>query len=200
MTHIFTKGQHKMAEFFPIFRRATNTTVLIIGNNSAALEKQKKLLAYPFNIILHAKKTADPKKLLEDTAPDIVILADKALCDAEKLFEFCCARHIELNTVDDIKNSTFIFPSLISAEPLSVAISTDGKCPAASAKVRTIIEKALPDKTDEIIKQLSDLRERLDFPNRRLLMKKLCDAAFEKGYPLTQDEIFSVIPPEAIRL
>ncbi len=199
MPHIFMKGQHKMAEYFPIFRRAADTTILIIGNNSTAGEKLKKLSAYPFNIFLHAQKADDPQTLLENTSPDIVILADKALCDAEKLFELCSSRHIELNTVDDIKNSTFIFPSLISAEPLSVAISTDGKCPAASVKVRTIIEEALPDKTDDIIKQLSALREKLDASCRSQLMKKLCDAAFEKGYPLTQDEILSIVQPEAFK-
>lgn len=178
-----------MAEFFPIFRRVNGGTVLVIGDNRAAYDKLEKLSAYPFNIIHQKEKIDDLQAFLTDTCADIVILADKNKCDAKKLFEYCISRRIELNTVDDMKNSTFIFPSLITGDLFSVAITTDGKCPSAAAKMRRIIEKTLPDETDDIIKQLSTLRGKLDSADKKQLMKKMCDTAFEKGKPLADDEM-----------
>ncbi|MBE6572174.1 MAG: hypothetical protein E7656_08005 [Ruminococcaceae bacterium] len=196
--HTFTKGIQKMAEYFPLFRRAAQNVVLIIGGNAEADKKAQKLSEYPFDIVFCREKVTDIKKLLSDVSPDIVILADKNLCHKKELYALCCERRIEINTVDDAENSSFIFPSLVTKGKLSVAISTDGACPAAAAKLRSEIEKILPDETDAIIDQLAQIRSRVANTDgeRRRIMKELCFAAFEKRRPLSDAEIGEIIKNE----
>ena len=187
------KGARKMAEFFPLFRRAQDSTVLIIGDNAEADKKAQKLSQYPFKIVFFKERVDNIERLLSEVSPDIVILADKSLCRKEELFDICRNRRVEINTIDDAENSSFIFPSVVTKGKLSVAISTDGACPAAAAKLREDIESFLPDETDSIIDQLAQMRGRITSGDRRRIMKELCGAAFSKGMPLDDAEIEKII-------
>lgn len=184
-----------MAGYFPMFYNMENKTVLIIGEGKKATEKAEKLLPFKPEIIFVTDKTEDFKKLFLEISPSVVIVADETLTDVNGLYEFCAEKNIPLNTVDNRDLSTFIFPSMICTESLTVAVSTSGKSPAAAVKIRKDIESIIPDSIDEILDWLGSLRPVLksrsdiDKKNLAAIYKSLADEAFEKNRPLTENEI-----------
>lgn len=175
-----------MAKYFPLLRNIENQNIVIIGNNQSAHKKAEKLALYGAKINFICSRICDIEAFFEENKPQIVIVADEALVNTGELFLQCQKRNAELNVVDRPELSTFIFPSLITTEHLTIAVSTDGKSPTASVKIREEAEKILPDNIDEIIMRLNEERKKLksgDKMNQEELkeyLKKLADSLFEK--------------------
>lgn len=182
-----------MADYFPMFCRLKGQSILVIGDNQKARDKVEKLSLFGPDITFIRQKVTDIQALLTGVMPKAVIAADEALVDVRSLYDACIKLRIEINTVDNRACSTFIFPSMICKEHLTVAVSTGGASPAAAAKLRQEIEKALPDRIDEILGWLASLRPvlrvRADIPREALpaLYRALADAAFAANCPLDAD-------------
>lgn len=77
-----------------------------------------------------------------------------------------------VNVVDDLKRSSFIFPSIIDRSPLMVAVSSGGKAPVLERLLRERLESLLPrhlggltelsgrvrDKAKQVLSSISDRR------------------------------------------
>lgn len=70
-------------------------------------------------------------------------------------------RKIPANIVDNEPLCTFICPSIVKRGPLTIAISTDGKLPALSKKIRIELEKKYGKEYEDISASLTSLREKL---------------------------------------
>ena len=68
---------------------------------------------------------------------------------------------IPVNIVDEPELCSYYFGSVYSEGNLKIAVSTNGESPSAGKRIRDLIEKSVPDKIDNIINRLSELREKL---------------------------------------
>lgn len=66
---------------------------------------------------------------------------------------------IPVNVVDRPELCSFIVPSVIRKGPLLVAVSTSGTSPAMARTLRQFIEANLPEGLEEVLLQLSQLRQ-----------------------------------------
>lgn len=71
----------------------------------------------------------------------------------------CRETGIPVNVPDAPSLCTFYLPSVIKKGDLTVAVSTNGKSPAFSARLRREIDRILPAETEEILNRMGELRE-----------------------------------------
>jgi siroheme synthase (precorrin-2 oxidase/ferrochelatase) len=184
-----------MAEYFPLFCSLKGQTAVILGNNKAAADKAEKLQPFGPQIVFIKDRLVDFGKVLAPLKPRLVIVADKSLAEVPALYRYCIHNRIEINTVDDRKYSTFIFPAMICREKLTVAISTGGASPAAAVKLKQEAEALLPTEIDAILDWLQELRPTLKNSggDAKKKFRALVDAAFEQNRPLNSLETEQIL-------
>ena len=111
-----------------------------------------------------------------------------------RISDWCRRRGVPVNVVDDREKCTFFFPALVKEGALTVGISTDGKCPAASAFLREQVVRCLPEGIGAVIDLLGQLRpevaEGIDRQNDRAqAMEKLFLYSLRRGGEVTLQEL-----------
>lgn len=137
------------------------------------------------------------REFLEKDLKDAMFVI--AATDDEKInaqvSQFCKARGIPVNVVDDKEKCTFIFPSLVKKGALTVAVSTEGASPQIAATLRRQVEKTLPAQIEDILDYLAWLRpiakSRIQDPEKRsAFLKETAQLCFEEDLVLTQEETY----------
>jgi len=180
---------------FPLFVELNGKKCVVIGGGEIAARKIEILLEFnacveviapeicsrilqlsnEFECVIKKQKFDD--KLLEDAFLVIAATSDSVV--NEEVYNVAMQKKILVNVVDDIGKCTFIFPSIVKRDDLVIGISTSGKYPALSKKIREEIEKKLPEDFGKLLKELSEYRESIkinvkDFEKRKkLLTQKL---------------------------
>ncbi len=159
---------------FPLFVSLKGKPILVVGAGRVAARKVANLLPFEPKITVVAPQ-ADPfiKELadkglvklqlrsFERSDLDGAFLVIGAVDNVElqkSIFEECRKRNIPVNCVDKPEFCTFIFPSLVVRGDLVVGISTSGRAPSVSKRVRQIIERCLPEDIDSVIDEIARLR------------------------------------------
>ncbi len=168
---------------FPAFINLEDKKVLVIGGGEVAKRKVKNLLKFTRNITVVADRV--DKELLKIIKEenlklkkrkfrmndlkdmDLVIVAVDNIKLQERVFKECKRRKILCNSVDSPDFCTFIFPSLIVRGDVVIGISTSGKVPALSKKLREIIEKVLPENLESILEEVYALRKSMKKGKKR---------------------------------
>lgn len=161
---------------FPAFISLESKDVLVVGGGEVALRKILKLLKFTDNItvvaptikkeIVHIARQKGLKILrrrflLKDLEEkDLVIVAVDNIKLQARIFRECEKRKILCNCVDSPELCSFIFPSLIVEGELVVGITTGGKAPALSKRVKEIIQKSLPENLIDIFEKVATERQR----------------------------------------
>jgi uroporphyrin-III C-methyltransferase/precorrin-2 dehydrogenase/sirohydrochlorin ferrochelatase len=145
---------------FPIFLRLQDARVLIVGGGEVAARKLRLLRAAGATIEIVARELNQEIAGLRDSgairhvgrdfAPEqlqgcrLVVAAtdDSALNHA--VSRAAQALNIPVNVVDDLEASTYITPSIVQRDPVTVAISTGGAAPVLARRLRERIETLLP--------------------------------------------------------
>lgn len=140
--------------YFPFFIDIKDADGLIIGSGKHALEKIEKLL--PYGPKLRVVEEFQESDL--EPRPDFVIIACDDMNERKKIARLCRERHILVNSVDDVENCDFIFPSLISRGKLSVGIMTSGASPVFGMDLKKQIEDWLPENIEEILEYMEAIR------------------------------------------
>lgn len=147
---------------------------LIVGGGKIALHKIQKLLPYGpiLTVVAPEISVAMEQITLENdicvikrsfeksdlTGIYFVIAAsDQANVNAE-IGRLCKERGIFVNVVDNKKECSFLFPSLVKAGNLSIGISTEGTSPDVAAELRSRIASMIPADIDAILTYLGNLR------------------------------------------
>ena len=172
---------------FPLFLDLSGKTVLIVGDTPLA--KQKASILAPFQPEIRFLSDLTPEAL--SPAPALVILTGE---NRAAQYQLCRQRNIPVNAPDDPDHCTFFFPSVIHRGELTVGISSGGTAPAASAAVRRQLESALPDNLEQLLPWLQGLTVSLrrsvpDYHCRARILTRVCDEAFQKNRPLTEEEL-----------
>lgn len=202
---------------FPLFIDLTSKPVLIVGGGNVALRKLQKLLPYgpvvtmisPVflpeikavpGVILHHRPFFD-----SDLAPrpELVIAATNDRGLNQHVSVLCRAQSIPVNVVDDLEESTFLFPALVQQGNFSAGICTGGSSPTAARYFKEKLQSQLPDKLDSILDWLEQqrpiMKKAIPDQNRRaVLFRKLFDVCMDQGAPLTAAEVHAILADSPI--
>ncbi|WP_457644537.1 precorrin-2 dehydrogenase/sirohydrochlorin ferrochelatase family protein [Persephonella sp.] len=175
---------------FPMFIDLTGKKVLIVGAGNVALRKIEKLIPFSPDITVVAKKVSDdvrdicssngievferPFRIEDLEGKDMVIVAVDDIQLQKEIFEYCRDLKIPVNSVDSPEYCDFIFPAYVKIDDIVIGITTSGKAPGLSAKIREIIENCLPDNLEDLLNELSHIREKeKKGKERQELIKKI---------------------------
>lgn len=141
--------------FFPIFVDLSTRNVLIVGGGKVALRKARVILQFTQNVTVVAPNVIDDIKLLEvnicerefnvnDLSDKFLVITttDNKLLNQEVL-NICNSMGILCNSATSNKQDNCIFPSIVRDGDITIGISTNGKSPTVSRKIRENIEKSI---------------------------------------------------------
>ncbi len=147
-------------DYFPLFAQLKGRPILVVGGGVVALRKVRQLLKADAEIHLCARElnselaqwvsegqlqhqhTSFSPELLDDKWL-VIAATDDPVVNAE-VAEAAEERRVFINAVDDLDNSSMIFPSIVDRSPLVVAISSSGKAPVLARLMREKLEALLP--------------------------------------------------------
>ena len=196
-----------MMAYFPFFVDLSGREGLIGGGGAVALRKVQKLLPYGPRLTVVAPEISPKFEELEqvDLCRRPFAAVDLDGCDFavaatndrqlnHYVAELCGQRRIPVNVADSKEDSAFLFPALLRRGELSVGVSASGAAPAAAAWARDRFDQVLPERLEEILQYLEDIRKplRQAVPNgepRRRLLASLAVDCLEAGRPLTETEL-----------
>jgi len=172
---------------FPAFLKLENLRVLLVGGGNVGLEKLTAILrnspetavtVISITMLAELRELAAgyPRiRLMERAyaeadldAHDIVFAAtdDSALHRVIKAA--ARQRRLLVNVADTPALCDFYLSSVVVKGQLKVAISTNGKSPTVGKRLRAVLEDTLPEELDEVLDQMTIIRNRLagDFANK----------------------------------
>lgn len=169
-----------MNNLYPIFLKMENFQILIVGGGMVGTEKLYFILknSPEANITVVAKEISEEIKSqvsnhksillvekafepsdLENKQLVIAATADKTL--NESIYHAAKAKNILINVADTPELCDFYLGSIVTKGDLKIAISTNGKSPTLSKRIREFFEDSLPDNINELIVNLNEYRKTL---------------------------------------
>ena len=168
-------------ELFPVFFKLHELRLLIVGGGYVGLEKLEAVLknSPQAKVTLVAKEILQSKiKELAKAHPsvelverefkkkdldkkDLVILATNRRELHEKIKKIAAKRHLMTNVADTPDLCDFYLGSVVKKGDLKIAISSNGKSPTLTKRIRQYLEEALPEDVQQLLDNLEELRSRL---------------------------------------
>jgi precorrin-2 dehydrogenase/sirohydrochlorin ferrochelatase len=165
---------------YPIFLKTENFNILIVGGGFVGTEKLSFILKNSpnANITVVAKLISDEIKSMVKGQSSIVLLeksfeasdlenkqlviaatADKTL--NESIYHAAKVKSILINVADTPELCDFYLGSIVTKGDLKIAISTNGKSPTLSKRIREFFEEMLPENINDLILNLNEYRKTL---------------------------------------
>ncbi|MFN1874630.1 bifunctional precorrin-2 dehydrogenase/sirohydrochlorin ferrochelatase [Clostridioides difficile] len=140
---------------YPINLKLDELDVVIIGGGEVAYRKCKNFLEFNKNVTIVSKqilnKFYDLKgniKIIKDDYKEIYIKDASVIIAATNNRElnmeiglYCRAKNKLVNVVDNIEISNFTVPSYIKRGDLLISVSTGGKSPSLSSKIKKKLKR-----------------------------------------------------------
>src|SRR4051812_6496308 len=183
--------------FLPIFLDLRSGPVLLVGSGELARAKLRLLLAAGATIRWHATDNDYGVSGLDaaDAARIERADGDPSACDLSGVIAVLCAGAGELgpaisarartvgvpvNVMDDLADSTFIFPAIVDRGDVVVAVGTGGASPVVARRVRERIEAMLPARIGDLASFIGRWRKTIhgripEFPLRRRFWERVVD-------------------------
>lgn len=196
-------------KLYPIFLKLEKKRVLVIGGGIVALQKVQTLLNTEAEIIVVAPTIVDELKACRGEFPDIrhikfvereyefgdeeemhmVIAATDIPELNQQIANRCRDQMILVNSVDDPENCDFYVPSVIEADDIKVAISTNGKAPAIAQRIRLDLQQTIESKyqacVDLVVKFRSAVKDKWpaqnEFGRRSKLVRWYTDRILKRS-------------------
>lgn len=143
---------------FPVFHDLNGQSVLLVGGGEGAVRKLKVLTSAGAQVRIVSPEPSEA--LLELAIATESVVAYRGFQDfdvngvtlvigtdegrIEEVARAAIAASIPVNIVDRPEFSTFITPSIVDRDPITVAISSGGAAPVLARKIRQSIEASLP--------------------------------------------------------
>ena len=185
-------------QYLPIFTKLDNKPVLVVGGGEVALRKCRAFLKARANVTLVAPWFCDELKehahnnevTLIDAYFDESHLDGKMLVIAatdrdevnNNVFELANARNVFVNVVDDQPKCTFIFPSIVDRDPITIAISSAGTAPVLARRLREKLETLIPHHIGPLATLVGGFRDKVKkrfkhFSDRRQFWEGVFDSS-----------------------
>lgn len=165
---------------FPVFLKLESLHTLIVGGGHVGLEKLTAVLknSPSANITLIARTIQEPIKEIARKHPqvklfernfklwdlwekDLVLLATDNRQLHESIRNFARSRRILINVADTPELCDFYLGSVVTKGNLKIGVSTNGKSPTISKRIREYLEEALPEETNELLDNMQKIRDRI---------------------------------------
>ncbi|MEL6558419.1 MAG: bifunctional precorrin-2 dehydrogenase/sirohydrochlorin ferrochelatase [Bacteroidota bacterium] len=166
---------------FPVFIKLHKIETLIVGGGYVGLEKLEAVLrnSPDANVTLVGKEILQKnirklakkhpnvtvieepyrKKYLKNK--DLVILATDSRKLHEQVKKQCRKRNILANVADTPDLCDFYLSSVAIKGDLKIAVSSNGKSPTLTKRIREYLEESLPDEIQEMLDNLEKIRDQL---------------------------------------
>lgn len=166
---------------FPVFFKLHELQLLIVGGGYVGLEKLTAVLqnSPKANVTLVAKEILQPeirtlaeahpnvtlieraykKKDLKDK--DLVILATDSQELHQKIKKKARKKRILTNVADTPDLCDFYLCSIVKKGDLKIGVSSNGKSPTLTKRIKETLNEALPEEIDEILDRLKEIRDQL---------------------------------------
>jgi len=162
----------KKNKLYPIFLKASQLNILIVGGGKVALEKLSFLLKSSpnANVLIISKefkedlfslikkhnisfvKAAYNKSALKNK--QIIIAATNNIEVNKQIYNDAKTENILINVADTPELCDFYFGGIVTKGPIKIAISTNGASPTLAKRLRQFFEEILPDEISELTKNL----------------------------------------------
>ena len=185
--------------YYPINLKIDDMKIVIIGGgkvayrkcmNFLAFNKKVKVISQEFiekfeeikNKIEMIKDSYDEKYIKDDF---VVVAATNNKEVNHQIGTYCRQYGKLVNVVDDKELSNFTVPSFVKRGDLLLSVSTGGKSPSLSSKIRKDLEEVYDESYEEYVELLGQAREMIikntdDIKERRKKLKELLDLSFDK--------------------
>ncbi|PKV49629.1 precorrin-2 dehydrogenase/sirohydrochlorin ferrochelatase [Aquimarina sp. MAR_2010_214] len=162
---------------YPVFLKAANLEILIVGGGNVAEEKLTFLLksspdakvtivspmyregtmklVNKFGIEMIHKKYH--KRFLK--GKHIVIATTDVPKVNMQVYKDCRKRSILVNVADNPPYCDFYMGAIVTKGNVKVAISTNGKSPTTAKRLRQFFEEVIPEDIDDLVKNLNEYRK-----------------------------------------
>ncbi len=189
---------------FPVFLKLENLSTLIVGGGHVGLEKLTAVLknSPEANITLVARSIQQPIKDLAQKHDhvkleernfklwdlwdkDLVILSTDNRQLHETIRKFARTRKILINVADTPDLCDFYLGSVVTKGNLKIGVSTNGKSPTISKRIREYLEEALPDDTNDLLNNMQKIRDQIkgDFSHKVKVLNDLTTSFLETQTP-----------------
>jgi siroheme synthase-like protein len=171
-----------MSWTYPVFLDLRGKQVLVIGEGPLAEEKIRGLVRAGALVVTMNAAEWTPESL------DGVFLMVSATGDRAfnaTVFEEAERRGVLCNSLDDPPHCRFIYPSIHRQGDLTIAVSTNGKCPAIAVRIREQLEQQYGPEYADFLEMAGALRKRIaeqipDFGERRAFWYDLVDSVMNQ--------------------
>ena len=185
-------------QYLPIFTKLDNKPVLIVGGGDVALRKCRAFLKARAAVTLVAPEFCDELNVLANNN-EVTLITDYfnehhlnsmmlviAATDLEdvnaQVFELADARNIFVNVVDDQPKCSFIFPSIVDRNPITIAISSSGTAPVLARRLREKLETLIPQHIGPLATLVGSFRDKVKqrfthFSDRRQFWESVFDSS-----------------------
>ena len=162
---------------YPIFLKAQNLNVLIVGGGYVAEEKLRFLLkSSPDACVtivspMFREDTLSLSKkgnvtLINDVynkrylkGKHIVVATTNVPEVNIKVYKHCRKRSVLVNVADNPPYCDFYMGGIVTKGNVKVAISTNGKSPTTAKRLRQFFEDVIPENVDDLVKNLNEYRK-----------------------------------------
>ncbi len=161
---------------YPVVLRLQGQRCVVFGSGHEAEQKIAGLRLAGAEVIRSDKY--DPS-LIEGAC--LVVAAGPGRSENARIFADCSARGIFINCIDDPPHCRFTFPSVHRQGDLTIAVSTNGACPALAVRIRETLGRSYGPEYAAFLTICQSLRQRIkraipDFDRRRALWYRLVES------------------------
>jgi len=185
---------------FPVFLKLESLETLIVGGGHVGFEKLSAILknSPSASVTLVARTIQDPIRKLADSHPrvklhernfklwdlwdkDIVLLATDNRSLHETIRDFARTKRILVNVADTPDLCDFYLGSVVTRGNLKIGVSTNGKSPTISKRMREYLEEAIPEETNELLENMQKIREQIkgDFSHKVKVLNEITSSWLE---------------------
>ncbi len=185
--------------FYPVNLNLDNMEIIIVGGGNVALRKCMNFLDFGKSVTVLAPdfdsrflELGNKVDLINDIFKeeyidkfDIVVAATDDKEVNEEIACICRKKSKLINVVDSRDLSDFTVSSYVKRGDLLIGISTGGKIPALSAKIRKDLEEVYDESFAEYVDLLGEIREKIiksyeDKSERKKVLKALVELDIEE--------------------
>jgi len=164
-------------EFLPLFLNIRGQYCVIVGGGEVALRKATLLIKAKANLTLVSpqfisqlqefSKEGKCKLVQEEFTPEqlegarIVIAATDNEKVNARVANAANKKNLPVNVVDQPKLCSFIMPSIVDRSPVVVAISSSGRSPILTRKIKELNESLISNREGQLAELLGTFREKV---------------------------------------
>ncbi|WP_343346684.1 bifunctional precorrin-2 dehydrogenase/sirohydrochlorin ferrochelatase [Terrisporobacter petrolearius] len=185
--------------YYPINLKIDDMKIVVIGGGKVAYRKCINFLAFSKRLVVVSEEFI---KEFENIKGEIEIIKDsyneKYIKEAfivvaatnnkdvnHQIGTYCREYGKLVNVVDDVDLSNFTVPSFVKRGDLLISVSTGGKSPSLSAKIRKELEEVYDQSYEEYINLLGENRQIIvnntqDIAERRKKLKELLNLSIDE--------------------